>query len=60
MKKTHDIVGFWIAHEIVCLACVGKEEETTEDDAIYRKDTNKINSVCKFCDRCDRPLVRDS
>ena len=60
MKDTHDIVGFWLAEEIVCLHCISKEEKeqsTTEDDIIYRENAEEFDS---FCDRCERPLIRDS
>ena len=55
------IVGFWIDGEVVCLRCLGEEEKKqpiTGEDIIYRKDVEDpgLNS----CDRCARPLFRDS
>ena len=60
MEEVSSILGFWIGGEIVCFRCIDEEEKkqsTAGDDIIYHKDAEELDS---FCDRCERPLIRDS
>ena len=57
-----NILGFWIDGEIVCLQCITEEEkkhQTMRGDIIYRKDVED-NPSFDACDRCVRPLIRNS
>ena len=61
MENAPDIVGFWLDGEVICLQCISQEEKeqsTAGEDIIYRKDV-EYNELA-FCNRCERPLIRDS
>ncbi len=61
MRKD-DIVGFWVVDDIVCLHCITEKEKRkaakSKEDVVHYQDVKRGDF--SFCDRCKRPLIRDS